>query len=83
MGWIRCARCEKFRPDFVARTFALISSIQPILHRVLCSNEMVPNAPKHYETQRNIGIGSNVQWVGLVAFVAKNPDVTLWHELLQ
>src|SRR6185503_1919065 len=23
MGWIRCVRCEKFRSDFVARTFAL------------------------------------------------------------
>src|SRR6185312_7808352 len=31
MGWIRCVRCEKFRRDFVARTFALV---RPVLHRV-------------------------------------------------
>ena len=31
MGWIRCVRCEKFRHDFVARTFALV---RPVLHRV-------------------------------------------------
>ena len=31
MGWIRCVFCEKFRRDFVARTFALI---RPVLHRV-------------------------------------------------
>jgi len=29
--WIRCVRSEKFRRDFVARTFALV---RPILHRV-------------------------------------------------
>ena len=43
----------------MAQTFALISSIQPILHRVSYSNEMVPNAPKHYETQQNMSLGSN------------------------
>src|SRR6185312_14803959 len=31
MGWIRCVRCEKFRRDFVARTFALV---RPLLHQV-------------------------------------------------
>src|SRR6185437_7823101 len=31
MGWIGCVRCEKFRRDFVARTFALF---WPVLHRV-------------------------------------------------
>ena len=31
MGWIRCVRCEKFRRDFVAQTFALL---RPVLHRV-------------------------------------------------
>ena len=59
MGGIRCARREKFRRDFVARTFALIAPVQPVLHRVSCSNEMVPNAPKHYETQQNMSLGSN------------------------
>ena len=50
MVWIGCLRCEKFRRDFVARTFALIAPVRPDLHWVSCSNEMVPNAPKHYET---------------------------------
>ena len=43
MGWIGCVRCEKFRRDFVARTFALV---QPVLHRVSSGNQTVPNAPK-------------------------------------
>jgi hypothetical protein len=43
----------------VAQTFALIAPIQPILHRVSCNNEMVPNAPKHYETQQNMSLGTN------------------------
>ena len=59
MGWIGCARCEKFLCNFVAQTFALIAPIQLILHRVSCNNEMVPNAPKHYETQQNMSLGSN------------------------
>ena len=60
MGWIGCVRCENIRRDFVAQIFALIAPVQPILHRVLCSNEMVPNAPKHYETQQKFSLGSNV-----------------------
>src|SRR6185437_274343 len=54
MGWIGCIQCEKFRHDFVGRTFSLFAPVQPILHRVSCSNKMVPNAPKHYETQQNM-----------------------------
>ena len=41
----------------MARTFALIAPVQPILHRVSCSNEMVPNAPKPYETHQNMSLG--------------------------
>ena len=59
MGWIGCIHCDKFRHDFVARTFALIAPFQLILHRVSCSNEMVPNAPKHYETHQNMSLGSD------------------------
>ena len=33
--------------------------VQPILHRVSCSNEMIPNPPKHYETHQNMSLGSN------------------------
>ena len=49
-NWVDgCVRCENIRRDLVARTFALIAPVQPILHRVSCSNEMVQNATKHYE----------------------------------
>ena len=41
MGWIGWVRCKKFRCDFVARTFALIAPVQPVLHWVLCSNETI------------------------------------------
>src|SRR6185503_1351031 len=58
MRWIGCVCCENIRRDFVARTFALIAPVQPILHRVSCSNKMVPNANKHYETHQNMTLGS-------------------------
>jgi hypothetical protein len=137
MGRIRCVRWEKSRRDFVARTFALIAPVDPVLHRVSCRYETIPNAPKHYATHQNMSLGSNGvdwvrslqkiptwyrginfcinctswpcfassfmqlrndskciptlcdapkhefrdQWSGLGAFVEKNPDVTSWHEL--
>ena len=58
MEWTRCIHCEKIRHDFVGRTFALFALIH-ILHRVSCTNEMVQNAPKHYETHQNMSLGSN------------------------
>ena len=59
MGWTRCVRCKNVRCDFVGRTFALIATVRPVLHRVLCSYEMITNAPKHYETHKNLSLGSN------------------------
>ena len=59
MGWIRCIHCEKFRHNFVRRTFALFAPIQSILHRVSCTNEMVQNAPTHYETHQNMSLRSD------------------------
>jgi hypothetical protein len=56
MEWIECVHYEKFRRDFVARTFALVRSVLP---RVLWGNQTVPNAPKYYETHQNISFGSN------------------------
>ena len=38
--------------------FALIVPIHPILHRVSCSNKMIPNLPRHYETHQNMSLGS-------------------------
>ena len=58
-GWIGFVRCKKFWCDFMARTSALIAPVQPILHRVSCSYEILPNAPKHYETHTNMSLGSN------------------------
>ena len=64
MGWIRCVRWEKSRRDFVARVFALITLIRPILHRVSCVYEMIPNSPKHYATHQNMSLRYNgVDWV--------------------
>ena len=61
MGRIGSVHCEKFRCDFMARTCAFIALVQPILHRVLCSNEILP---KHYEMHTNMSLGSNgVDWV--------------------
>src|SRR6185437_7006428 len=62
VDWVRY--CEKFRRDFVARTFALIAPVHPILHRVSCSYEKIPNAPKHYTTHQNMSLGSiGADWV--------------------
>ena len=64
MWWIGCVRCKKSRCHFVARTFALIAPVRPVLHRVSCSYDMVPNAAKHYVTHQNMSLGSNgVDWV--------------------
>jgi len=60
MGWMGCAGCEKLQRDFVAQTFALIAPVQYVLQQVSCSYGTIQNAPKYYETHRNIGIGSNV-----------------------
>ena len=57
MGWIGCGRCEKSRRDFVARTFALIVLVHPVLHRVSCSYKMI-------QMHQNMSLGSNgVDWV--------------------
>ena len=64
MGWIGSVHCEKFWCDFMAWNCALIAPVQPDLHRVSCSNETLPNAPKYYETHQNMSLGSNgVDWV--------------------
>ena len=62
VDWVRSLR--KSRRDFVARTFALIALVHPVLHRVSCTYEMITNAPKHYETHKNMSLGSNgLDWV--------------------
>ena len=64
----------------MARTFALITPFQLILHRVSCSNEMVPNAPKHYEMHQNMSLGPD--GVDRVDLLETNSNATLWLELL-
>ena len=59
MGWIACVRCQKFRWEFMARTFALIAPVQPSSHRVSCSNEIIQNAPELYKTHQFIRLASN------------------------
>ena len=58
-GVDRVCSLRKVRCDFVQRTFAFIAPVQPVLHRVLCSNETIQNAPKHYKTHKNMSLGSN------------------------
>ena len=58
-GVDRVHSLRKIQTLFVAWSFALIAPVQPIMHQVSCSNEMVPNAPKHYETQQKLSLGSN------------------------
>src|SRR6185312_11345393 len=43
----------------MAQTSALIAPVQPVLHRVSCSNITLRNAPKHYETHQNMSLWSN------------------------
>jgi hypothetical protein len=67
MGWIGSIRREKSPRDFVARAFALIALVPPVLHRVSCGFETIPNAPKHYATHQNMSLSSNgVDWVRLL-----------------
>ena len=58
MVWIGSVRCEKFRLDFVAQSFALIAPIWHVLQQVSCSRETVPNAPKQIEMHQNMILGS-------------------------
>ena len=55
---------RKITTRFVAQTFTLIAPVQYVLQQVSCSYETIPNAPKYYETDRNISLGSNgADWV--------------------
>ena len=76
MGWILCARSEKFWRDFMARTFALVRPFclsfvrQP--NGTECT-QMVRNAPKHQFW---------VKWGGSGDFIAENSDASSWHKFL-
>src|SRR6185312_15110829 len=40
----------------MARISSLIAQVQPILYRVPCSNETLPNALKHYKMLQNMSL---------------------------
>ena len=56
---------RKLQRDFMARTYVLIAPVQYVLQQVSCSYEMIPNALKYYETDRNISLGP-MGWIGCV-----------------
>ena len=75
---VRIARKHKFMVQwggsglFIAKNSDAISwhelvhytPVQPIFHRVSCSNKILPNTHKHYETHTNMSLGSHgVDWV--------------------
>ena len=80
MGVDQLYSLRKIRTRLRGMNFTLIAPVQPILHRVSCSNEMVPNARKHYKKTTKDEF--RVQWGGSGALVAKNYNVTSCHELL-
>ena len=53
-------------------TICFATSFMQLRNDPKCT-QILRNAPKHWY---------RVQWGGLVVFVAENPDVTSWHELL-
>ena len=58
-GVDRVRLLQKFRCNFLGRTFALIVLVRHVLHRVSCTKKMTQNAPKHNETHQNMSLGSN------------------------
>ena len=73
MGWIGRDRCKKSRRDIVARTFTLIAPVHYVLQQVSCSYETIPNAPKYYETDRNISLDP-MGWIGCVHCIKSRSD---------
>ena len=59
MVLIGSVRCEKFKQDIVAQTFALIAPVWRILQQVSCRNKTVPNAREQKEMHKNMSLGSN------------------------
>ena len=57
VDWVRSLR--KIQMLLRGTNFCINSTVQSILHQVSCGYEMIPNAPKHYETHQNMSLGSN------------------------
>ena len=77
-GVDRVDSLQKIRCDIMARTFALIAPVQPVLHRVSCSNETIKNTPKYNKTHQYM----RFQWGGSGVSIGKNSDATSRHKLV-
>ena len=58
-GVNRAGSLQKIPMRLRGTNFSIIAPVQPVLHRVSCSNETIQNAPKHYKTHQNMSLGSN------------------------
>ena len=71
MGWIGCIHREKFRCDFVARTFAIIAPHSAHFAPSLMQQQ---NSPKCTQTLRNTRKHEfRIQWVDLARLLRKIP----------
>jgi hypothetical protein len=57
MGWIGCIHCEKHPMRLRGTNFCINRTSSAHFAPSSCSNEIVPNAPKHYETHQNMSLG--------------------------
>ena len=55
-GVDRVRSLRKTLMRFRGTNSSLIAQVQPILYRVPCSNETLPNALKHYEMLQNMSL---------------------------
>ena len=53
----------KILTRFHGSNLCLIAPVQPILHRVSCSDEILPNTHKHYEMHTTMSLSNGVDWV--------------------
>ena len=65
---------QKIPKRLRGKNFCINCTSSPVLHQTSYSNETIQNAPKHYETQQYMSLGSN--GVGQVHSLQKIPK---WH----
>ena len=58
-GVDRVRSLPKIPMQFRGTNFALIAPVQPISHRVSCSNKKIQNTPKHYKMHQFMSLASN------------------------
>ena len=57
VGWVHSLR--KIAKRLHGTNLCINCTCSTHLHQVSCSNEALPNAPKHYETHQNMSLWSN------------------------